>query len=175
MLSSERLAHAAQMKQAPRRADYSDGPMVRNTDALSLLGRALVSPMPLRGSPPGDSRLRPRVLRSSSWGRRRRRSLILIAILAACASSPSTRYVQFRELQANLNTRAAEALDAGLIDAATARRVLAISEAITVQARRYRVALENGERPSVMHSILDAIERLLQRADRLLPAPEVLR
>lgn len=94
-----------------------------------------------------------------------------VAILAfsACASNLSARYVQITEVQVNLNRRTAEALDAGLIDAATGKRILAISEAVTEKRAEYRTALAEGRELNLLRSILDVIERLLARADLFLP------
>ena len=102
--------------------------------------------------------------------------LVAVALsLAACASSDSARYVQFREIQANLNDRAAEALKAGLIDAAVAKRVLATSEAVAEQAEKYRAALASGAPRSVTRAVLDVMQRLLDEAETLLPEPELAR
>jgi len=83
--------------------------------------------------------------------------------------------VQFREIQANLNDRAAEALKAGLIDAAVAKRVLATSEAVAEQAEKYRAALASGAPRSVTRAVLDVMQRLLDEAETLLPEPELAR
>jgi hypothetical protein len=83
--------------------------------------------------------------------------------------------VQFREIQANLNDRAAEALEAGLIDTAAAKRILATSEAVTEQAEKYRAALASGAPRSVTRAALDVIQRLLDEAEIFLPDPELVR
>lgn len=101
--------------------------------------------------------------------------LFALAAAAGCASSDSARYVQFREIQANLDDRAAEALDAGLIDIAMAKRILAISEAVTEQAWKYRAALAAGSPPGVTRAILDVIQRLLDKAEIFLPDKEIVR
>lgn len=100
---------------------------------------------------------------------------LLLAAAAGCASSDSARYVRYRKIQANLNDRAAEALDRGLIDAAMAKRILAISEAVSEEAAKYRAALAAGGRPDVTRTILDVIGRLLSKAEIFLPDPELMR
>jgi hypothetical protein len=102
-------------------------------------------------------------------------SALLLAAAAGCASSGGARYVQYRELQAGLNNRAAEALEAGLIDAAMAKRILAISEAVSREAERYRAALASGSPPSAARAILDVIARLLSKAEIFLPDAELMR
>jgi hypothetical protein len=89
-------------------------------------------------------------------------------LLTSCAATDSARYVQAREVQANLARRTSEALDAGLIDAATAKRVLAISEAVSEQAEEYRKALAEGRPRDRVVALLDLMESLLDRADALL-------
>lgn len=83
--------------------------------------------------------------------------------------------MQLREIQANLDDRAAEALDAGLIDTATAKRILATSEAVTEQAEKYRAALASGAPRSATRAVLGVIQRLLDEAEVFLPEPELLR
>lgn len=133
-----------------------------------------------RGSPPPRTRTaRPSRESSRPLGRAAPHLLlpVLLSLAAAggCASSDSARYVQFREIQANLDDRATEALEAGLIDAAMAKRILAISEAVSEQAEKYRAALAAGSPPGVTRAILDVIQRLLGKADIFLPDPELMR
>jgi len=109
----------------------------------------------------------------------RARPIALVVALAvtamSCASFESVRYVQVRTAQATLNDRATDALEAGLIDVTTAKRILALSEAISEQATKYRVAVAEGKPRSTTHAILAVLDRLLQRADLFLPAPEIVK
>ena len=98
---------------------------------------------------------------------RHRVSILLLATIAACASSPASRYVQLRDVQHAAQQQTEVLLKADAIRIEDAERLLAIFKIVDARLDEFREAIASGTPKAVLDQILDSARELLSNAQTL--------
>jgi len=100
-------------------------------------------------------------------------ALVLVALCAACATTPQQRELAAAQAIARVNDSAVTALDFGIIKADAGEAIQALTRTATEELRRCVAARRAGEPRDVWAAVLETTLGLLGRAEAILAGEEV--